>query len=63
MEPLALPPGSVVVMHTHAAHGVDPKPADSDMRYAQGSVALSLCTAVYPFHEGKIHRVDPKFAS
>ena len=31
---LACPPGSVVVMWTHATHGVDPKPADSERRWA-----------------------------
>ena len=31
---LSCPPGSVVVMWTHATHGVDPKPADSERRWA-----------------------------
>ena len=31
---LACPPGSVVIMWTHATHGVDPKPADSERRWA-----------------------------
>jgi hypothetical protein len=31
---LACPPGSVVVMWTHATHGVDPKPAGSERRWA-----------------------------
>lgn len=38
-EPLAIrklecPPGSVVIMWTHATHGVDPKPAGSERRWA-----------------------------
>ena len=31
---LECPPGSVVVMYTHATHGVDPKPAGAERRWA-----------------------------
>lgn len=34
IRPLSCPPGSVVCMWTHAAHGVDPKPVGSERRYA-----------------------------
>ena len=33
VEELSAPPGSVVIMHTHAAHGVSPREEGSGTRY------------------------------